>query len=82
VKRLRKWNVNLVSKKVHLSPKLTPTIVKPLEFQHVGVVEGHSWREAQKNALREFGHLATNTHQVFVAAAAYKPTSWEKLLDE
>jgi hypothetical protein len=81
-RRSRKWTVNLVTRRVlKPTPPYRVAPVVPPWFTRVGSVEGHSWREAQRRALRKYGHLPQNRNEyICVSVQPYEPTSWERIL--
>jgi hypothetical protein len=80
-RRLRKWNVNVVTR--HPFGPEASRFLRPLKFRCVGVVEGHSWREAQKRALVKYAHVTLNEHEeICVAVTPYEPTAWERVLGD
>jgi hypothetical protein len=87
MRRRRKWTVNLVTKRevttvrFPLSSSMRVNPVLPLQFNRIGSVEGHSWQEAQRRALRKYGHLPRNrTESIWVSVQPYEPTAWERIL--
>ena len=82
MRRRRKWTVNLVTQRVASAiPPCRVAPLLPLQFNRIGDVEGHSWREAQRRALRKYGHLPRNrTESIWVSVQPYEPTAWERIL--
>jgi hypothetical protein len=80
-RKLRKWNVNVVTRHP-LGPEVS-RFLRPLKFRCVGMVEGRSWREAQKRALAKYALVPLDDHEeICVAVTPYEPTAWERVLGD